>query len=91
MGNYPYPSSYILNGNGLLPAYPVRVACDSLAQPDLAGPELLSSFADAVGVFYNYTRTLSCFDFRGGVNNATTEVGVGGGGGGGCAAALMSS
>ena len=31
MGNYPYPSSYILNGQGLLPAFPVRVACLALA------------------------------------------------------------
>ena len=27
MGNYPYPSSYILNGDGLLPSYPFRAAC----------------------------------------------------------------
>ena len=54
-GNYPYPSSYILNGNGILPAYPVRVACESLRQEDLAGSDLLSAFADALGVFYNYT------------------------------------
>jgi lysosomal Pro-X carboxypeptidase len=27
MGNYPYPSAYILNGDGTLPAFPVRLAC----------------------------------------------------------------
>jgi lysosomal Pro-X carboxypeptidase len=31
MGNFPYPSSYILNGNGKLPPFPVRVACEALA------------------------------------------------------------
>lgn len=32
MGNFPYRSSYILNGAGTLPAYPVRVACDFLSE-----------------------------------------------------------
>ena len=27
MGSYPYPSSYILNGDGFLPAYPMREMC----------------------------------------------------------------
>jgi hypothetical protein len=27
LGNYPYPTDYITNGGGELPAYPVRVAC----------------------------------------------------------------
>lgn len=30
MGQYPYPSSYMLNGNGVLPAFPVRVACSKM-------------------------------------------------------------
>lgn len=30
MGNYPFESGYMLNGNGLLPAFPVRVACQAL-------------------------------------------------------------
>lgn len=40
----------------MLPAYPVRVACESLAEVDLSGDALLSAFADALGVFYNYTK-----------------------------------
>ena len=55
MGNYPYRSSYILNGNGELPAYPVRVACEALAEEGLEGTPLLSAFADSLGVFYNYS------------------------------------
>jgi hypothetical protein len=30
MGNYPYRSSYMLNGNGELPAFPMRVACKNM-------------------------------------------------------------
>jgi hypothetical protein len=39
MGSYPYPSSYMLNGNGLLPAFPVRVACSNMMNT-LAGGRL---------------------------------------------------
>lgn len=73
MGDYPYASSYILNGDGELPAYPVRVACRYLSTPNMGGSDLLAGLANAVGVFYNYTRDLSCFDFKMGVNNATQE------------------
>ena len=75
MGNYPYPSTYILNGNGELPAYPVRVACESLASEDLQGAELLSAFAGSLGVFYNYSKDLECFDFAAGANPETDEDG----------------
>ena len=68
MGDFPYASSYMLNGNGQLPAYPVRRACDALAAPYGTAPQLLSRMADAVGVFYNYTQTLDCFDAGGGPN-----------------------
>jgi lysosomal Pro-X carboxypeptidase len=30
MGNYPFPSGYMLNGHGELPAFPMRVACSAL-------------------------------------------------------------
>lgn len=62
MGNYPYPSSYILSGEGTLPAYPVRVACQHLGNEDLDGEELLSSMRRAIGVFYNATGKARCFD-----------------------------
>ncbi len=62
-GNFPYPSSYILNGLGELPAYPVRVACESLGQHNMAGAELLRGLAGAVAVFYNYTGDLQCLDY----------------------------
>lgn len=56
MGNFPYPSTYILNGGGEMPAYPVRVACESLAEEAMSTGELLSGFADSLGIFYNYTK-----------------------------------
>ena len=71
MGDFPYPSSYMLNGNGELPAYPVRAACDALAAPYANAAQLLSSMASAVGVFYNFTATLDCFDFNSGPNPET--------------------
>lgn len=75
MGNYPYPSPYILNGAGLLPAFPVRVACSHLADPGLQGAELLGAMASAVGVFYNFSGGLDCFDFNQGSDPDTQEDG----------------
>ena len=55
LGNYPYSSSYILNGDGILPPYPLRVACSgAISNPKLAeeaagGDALLSALADAAG------------------------------------------
>lgn len=49
MGNFPYPSSYMLNGQGELPAYPVRVACEALATPGLQGADLLEGEAGGQG------------------------------------------
>lgn len=74
MGNYPYPSSYILNGDGTLPAFPVRVACGHLSEPDLKGSDLLTALSSAIGVFYNHSQALHCFSTGTGPNNATSEV-----------------
>lgn len=43
---------------GILPAYPLRVACESLREKDLEGTALLAAFADALGVFYNYSQVM---------------------------------
>eukprot|EP00043_Microstomoeca_roanoka_P020441 m.249570 g.249570 ORF g.249570 m.249570 type:complete len:554 (+) comp17167_c0_seq1:4290-5951(+) len=63
MGDYPYPSGYIIHGYGKLPAYPVRVACDYLSDPNLVKDDvkLFSAMRQAMGVYYNYTHTESCF------------------------------
>ena len=63
-GNYPYPSSYILNGVGVLPAFPMRVACEFLAEEDPADEYLLTGLAQAAGIFYNYSQELPCFNYR---------------------------
>lgn len=62
-GNYPYPSTYILNGAGMLPAFPMRIACDFMAEENPKELELLSGLAQAAGVFYNYTGDLPCFNY----------------------------
>ncbi|GAX83175.1 hypothetical protein CEUSTIGMA_g10601.t1 [Chlamydomonas eustigma] len=74
MGNFPYPSGYMLNGQGELPAYPVRVACNSLSNPESTDVELLEGMALAAGVFYNYSGDVPCFDFSSGPNPETTET-----------------
>ena len=77
MGNYPYPSGYILDGQGILPAFPVRVACQHLDNGGvpLEGDALLSRMADAIGVFYNFSQALTCYDPEiGPSSNASKET-----------------
>ena len=67
MGNFPYPDSYILMGEGTLPAFPFRAACAATAsEPDLVrkhGPDAsLRVLADFADVYYNYSDALPCFD-----------------------------
>lgn len=77
MGNFPYPSSYILNGGGLLPAFPVRVACDYLAT-DMTDEdtveEWLAGLASFAGVYYNYTGDLDCNKMAAPVNKESQIV-----------------
>lgn len=75
MGNYPYPLDYMLNGHGMLPAYPMRAACQPLSQQGLAGPALLEGLRQAVGTFYNFSSNLPCYNFSEGPNPETDEDG----------------
>jgi lysosomal Pro-X carboxypeptidase len=59
MGNFPYASSYITNGEGVLPPWPMAAACASL-EGELEGSALLAAMGSAVGVFYNATKDLDC-------------------------------
>ena len=43
MGNYPYPSSYMLNGGGELPAFPMRVACEKMMYAVQSIPPVLNA------------------------------------------------
>lgn len=76
MGDYPYPSQYILNGQGTLPAWPVRVACQSLDFPstEVSNATLLEGLRGAVGVYYNYSRALPCYELDAGVNEESQVV-----------------
>jgi lysosomal Pro-X carboxypeptidase len=62
MGNFPYPSSYLTGGGPLLPAYPVRVACQQLAGTLSDDNALLSALSRAAAVYNNATQNLQCFD-----------------------------
>lgn len=76
MGNYPYPSSYLLNGIGMLPAYPVRAACAHLQ--DLHDEDdnmvLLSNLRESISIFYNATKDKACYDLFS-PNNASQQDG----------------
>ena len=39
-----------------MPAFPVRVACESMKAEDMSTRELLPAFADSLGIFYNYSK-----------------------------------
>jgi lysosomal Pro-X carboxypeptidase len=76
MGNYPYPSDYITNGNGVLPAFPVHVACEYLNISSNSPQELYEAMRLAVGVFYNVSGDLTCYDINQSVNNETLLDGL---------------
>jgi lysosomal Pro-X carboxypeptidase len=63
MGNFPYASSYLVHGAGLLPAYPVRAACAALDNlpPAPSDTQLLTATREAVAVYYNVTKTVTCY------------------------------
>ena len=48
----------------MLPPYPVRVACEALAEDGLSGRALLAGLAHASSVFYNYSGQLECLDYN---------------------------
>jgi len=55
MLDYPYPTNFVAP----LPAWPVKVACKLMIQEN---QDLLNRFAQTVGVFYNGTGNLPCFN-----------------------------
>jgi hypothetical protein len=55
----------LTGGGPLLPAWPVRAACESLADPGLATGDpwaLLQAFEAAGSVFNNATQDIACYD-----------------------------
>ena len=64
MGNYPWPSNYIAGTAAKpMPAWPMKLACDPLAEPSLAAsPDaLLRAISRAVSVLYNVSGDEKCF------------------------------
>lgn len=64
-----------MNGNGFLPAFPVRVACDSLTE-DLTDDteKWLGALAEFAGVYYNSSGTLTCNTLTAPVNEESAIV-----------------
>ena len=73
MGDFPYPSGYMLNGHGELPAYPMHTACQPLSQEGMTGPALLEGLQQAVGTFYNFSGQLPCYNYSEGPNPETDD------------------
>lgn len=62
MGNFPYQSNYVLDGIGYLPAYPMEKACSFLKE-EQDGMVLVKSMANAIGVYYNASKQVSCYRY----------------------------
>ncbi|KAI9994151.1 hypothetical protein PInf_016716 [Phytophthora infestans] len=62
VGNYPYPTSYIMDGKVDLPGYPMRTACEPFAgvftEDDKSG--LIRAFRESIAVYYNASKSESC-------------------------------
>lgn len=61
MGNYPYPSTYLMHGKSFLPAWPMRVACKALAAPGMKGAALFEGVVEALSVQLNNTGHATCY------------------------------
>eukprot|EP01084_Bolivina_argentea_P302248 521688_1 len=66
MGSYPYPSSYMTNGDGDLPPYPLRFACNKYMVKNFSdnNNDILYALSDFIGVLYNVTNTTQCYDIN---------------------------
>lgn len=60
MGNFPYPSSYLVPDGAQLPAWPVKAACELMDQTYKA-KDPLSALVAAASLFYNATGKVKCY------------------------------
>eukprot|EP00193_Tetraselmis_chui_P014009 CAMPEP_0177778850 /NCGR_PEP_ID=MMETSP0491_2-20121128/16202_1 /TAXON_ID=63592 /ORGANISM="Tetraselmis chuii, Strain PLY429" /LENGTH=478 /DNA_ID=CAMNT_0019298207 /DNA_START=295 /DNA_END=1728 /DNA_ORIENTATION=+ len=74
MGNFPYASSYITNGNGVLPPFPMRVGCELMMGSGSDDIGLIQGIVKFANIFYNSTQKATCLNFRQGVNPDTDEA-----------------
>jgi len=73
MGDYPYPSGYIINNDGTLPAFPVVEACKFLGEDytsDEDETKLIEGIRDFAGIYYNHSGTVDCYNLTSPVNEA---------------------
>jgi len=56
MGDFPYPSSYVVPDGGMLPAYPVKAACKFVVN----AKNPLEGLALGANMFYNATKSKKC-------------------------------
>ncbi|OQR89455.1 lysosomal Pro-X carboxypeptidase, partial [Thraustotheca clavata] len=64
MGNYPYPTSYITGGDRVLPAFPMRAACEPMGKKLESPEDYLRALKASIDVYYNTSGTLSCHSFK---------------------------
>ena len=75
MGMFPYPSSYMLNGDAELPAWPLRAICSGkLSEQHLAGAAALEALAEGISVYFNATRDAVCYDPLGGGGSSSDST-----------------
>lgn len=78
MGNFPYESPYILNGAGVLPPFPIRVACEKMmGQVHISNSTeaLLAGLREASLVYYNFSGSVKCLDWHEASDPDTAEDG----------------
>eukprot|EP01084_Bolivina_argentea_P073900 134074_1 len=74
MGSYPYPSSYFINGKGLLPPFPLRIGCNYMIQNFSLNQsfEQIVALGKLVGVIRNFTNDTQCYNIIGLYDNNET-------------------
>ncbi|KAF4654911.1 hypothetical protein FOL47_009695 [Perkinsus chesapeaki] len=59
MGNYPYPSSYLISGPANLPANPIRTACAPFERAR-TDQDRLRALAESFNMYYNASGNIKC-------------------------------
>lgn len=74
MSSYSFPSSYLLlGGAGVLPAYPMGVACESItsAPQSMTPIQRVTAMANSLMIYFNATGDFTCIDIDKQVNEDT--------------------
>jgi pimeloyl-ACP methyl ester carboxylesterase len=75
MGNYPFPTYYISGAPGFpAPAWPMRVACDFLADTAPTPEGRIAALYNAIGVMDNITGTAACYNTSGNNPSVFSEI-----------------